>query len=283
MKLSFIPMALSLAIVMQPAQADLTSDSEQIMNDAEKAFTAFFPSKQATQVVDPFRFRFYPSSGIYLGINQNDAGVYLLGGSFGNTPFYVDQTDSVIALLISQLDNINNGKNAVCNTEDIPSSLEYRQEGDTTHITTNGQCVVLPENRSPCDIAAEKDSNDQPVATGVHVLSQTSVANFEVRGIEIPGFDSLIEQTATQTTCVIHAPAELTNHTVHLDICVDITNQLDDFGSLPGINPPVTTLFTGTATINKVDDCFNTDAGSITNVVTDEIWLNQNGTFIKSN
>jgi len=282
MKIYFTSVVLSLAI-MQVSHADLVSDSEQIMNDAETVYRDLFPSNQTTQIFDPYRYRFYPSTGIYLGVNQNDAGVYLLGGSFGDTPKYVDQTDKVISMLKTQMGNegdTSNSKSDICDTSNISDDFTYRREGNTTYISTDGQCIAIPEDRNTCETLPEIDENRQPIETGIHVLSQSSVSKFEITGLNIPGFDSTAQSQINQKTCVIHAPRELTNQTIHSDICLDMTSQL---GSLPGATPPVTNRFKSTVSFAKVDDCFKSDAAIITNLVTKEGWVNQNGAFVKAN
>ncbi len=143
MKLIFTFIIISLTVIARPVQADLVSDSEQIMNDAQQVYPQFFPLSQTTQVFTPYRYRFYPSTGIYLGINQNDSGVYVQGGDFGNSAVYIDNTINVIALLKSQIGSGNsNGRSAICDTRNIPTGFSYRHEGNTTFVTTNGQCLV---------------------------------------------------------------------------------------------------------------------------------------------
>ncbi|MCF6202633.1 MAG: hypothetical protein L3J59_03050 [Methylococcaceae bacterium] len=58
---------------------------------------------------------------------------------------------------------------------------------------------------------------------------------------------------------------------------------MGDLSALPAgvLTPPVITSSETTSVSVKVDDCFHTDTSSITNLVTDEAWLNQNGRFVK--
>jgi hypothetical protein len=74
-----------------PAQA-----ADQLLDFAEANFPQFFPSHQATGTFDPFLFRYYPQTGIYVGVVVKAGmgyalnGVYVMGGSaFGNSPVYV--------------------------------------------------------------------------------------------------------------------------------------------------------------------------------------------------
>jgi hypothetical protein len=75
-----------------PAQA-----AELLMDTAETAYPGFFPGHKTTQSFAPFAFRYYPETGMYLGvvIASNGAytlnGVYLVGPGFGTlgNPAYV--------------------------------------------------------------------------------------------------------------------------------------------------------------------------------------------------
>jgi hypothetical protein len=82
---------------VSPAQA-----AEQLLNFAESTFPNFFPVHQATGTFDPFLFRFYPQTGIYVGVvvkanmGYTMDGVYVMGGPFGDSPVYVGQLSSFI-------------------------------------------------------------------------------------------------------------------------------------------------------------------------------------------
>jgi hypothetical protein len=97
-----------------------------------------------------------------------------------------------------------------------------------------------------------------------------------VSGLDIPGFDSIAKDMASQKSCIINAPTDLTVHTVHLDVCYDITNQLS---AVPGVKPPVTLNMKASSNSTRVEDCFKTDAATITNIVTEEFWMNKGGVF----
>jgi hypothetical protein len=82
---------------VSPAQA-----AEQLLDFAESTFPNFFPVHQATGTFDPFLFRFYPQTGIYVGVvvkanmGYTMDGVYVMGGPFGDSPVYVGQLSSFI-------------------------------------------------------------------------------------------------------------------------------------------------------------------------------------------
>lgn len=86
-------------IFLQPVLADLTNDSEYIMDKAEQLYPGIFPSEQVTQLLESYRYRYYPSTGVYLGINQSNSAVYLLGGVFGDNIYFLDQIKGVLTLL----------------------------------------------------------------------------------------------------------------------------------------------------------------------------------------
>lgn len=76
--------------VVVPEEAAL-----QLLDFAEARFPAFFPSRQPTRSLSPFVYRFYPQTGIHLGVvvmpglGYEYGGVYVMGGSFGAAPLFV--------------------------------------------------------------------------------------------------------------------------------------------------------------------------------------------------
>lgn len=72
------------------------------MDWAEPAFPQYFPQHQPDVAIGPFLARYYPSTGIYLGVVVSITaeyplmGVYVLGGPFGGSPLYVGQLTDYI-------------------------------------------------------------------------------------------------------------------------------------------------------------------------------------------
>ena len=68
--------------------------ADQLFDLGESAYPGFFSSHEATQVYSGFYFRYYPGTGVYLGVVFDASygyelnGVYAMGGTFGNAPFY---------------------------------------------------------------------------------------------------------------------------------------------------------------------------------------------------
>jgi hypothetical protein len=80
---------------LAPMAVSATEAADQLMNFAQSTFPGFFPGNKSTQSAGPFAFRFYPETGVYLGVvvsataGLNLHGVYVMGGAFGNAPVYV--------------------------------------------------------------------------------------------------------------------------------------------------------------------------------------------------
>lgn len=260
-------------------KADTASDTEALLNWAESTFPELFPNPQGTQTADPWIFRHYPSTGIYAGVNTSDLGVYVLGGVWAE-PTYIDS----LANLISTIqDSGENQSIAACDTTSIPDGLSYSQSGNVVTVTTNGQCITIPDNNNLCEIPEAQVSQ-----TGISVLSTTSVTSSSYTGITINVPSDLVDLesllSGNSSICTINAPSDYNNITINTDICIDVTNQLDalsSLGSFVTVNPPVTFSSNSTLTNQVVTDCFATEATIIVDAVTDQTWVNQNGTFVE--
>ncbi|MBS0423425.1 MAG: hypothetical protein JSR71_03125 [Proteobacteria bacterium] len=273
--------AFILSAHFQLASATPASDTDKLLNWAEKTFPQFFPSHQATQNIEPWLFRFYPETNVYAGVNKNDQNVYVLGGPWGNNPKVVD----TLVNLITQIDNSGgNGSVAACDTTDAVSGVSYSQSGNIVTVTTNGQCVLAPDlsKANLCNIP------EQSTASGISVLGSNRLTSSSISGLEIPGFDllGLVNSAADVKHCTKNAPAETANLIVNSDLCLDITAPVtENFAglSIPGItlSPPVKYFTKGTYTNAIVGDCFATDAASISDAFTGELWVNQGGNFVK--
>ena len=277
--------ALVLLVNTNLALSDTASDAETLLNWAEKTFPEFFPSNQATQNIEPFLFRHYPATDIYVGVNQNDNGVYGLGGIWGNNPTFIDSLPN----LLDQIANSGgNGDIAACDTTNTPAGIAYSQSGNVISVTSNGQCVSVPDLNTAniCQVP------QQTTASGISLLSSNTVTSSKMEGLTttIPGlpnpFQAIVDATASIQHCTINASSEATNLVVNSDLCFDITTALSallaDF-TVEGISvtPPVNYFFTGTYTSQAVTDCFATDATTINDAFTGESWVKQNGSFVK--
>ncbi|PTN12319.1 hypothetical protein [Nitrosomonas aestuarii] len=263
-----------------PVSAATTNEIETVFNWAESSFPELFPNHQATQMIDPWAFRFYPSTGVYAGVKNND--VFVLGGPWGTeSPTFVGTLPDVLAQIQG---SGGNGTVPACrDTAGIPPDMVITQSGNVVNITTNGQCILIPDtgNTNFCEPPAPVEP------TGISILSTFNITTFQTTGIiiDLPGipnpFDSLAQNTSS---CIINAPVDATNLVVNSDICFDMTNQLSTIPSGFGItiNPPVTVSTVSSSTSQQVPDCFATDAGSIFDAFTGETWVNLNGNFVSS-
>ncbi len=74
---------------------------EQLLNFGEASYAMYFPKHTDTLTFQQYRYRYYPDTGVYLGVadgtgGTTDGGVYVMGGPFGTTPTYVGQLTSYI-------------------------------------------------------------------------------------------------------------------------------------------------------------------------------------------
>lgn len=68
--------------------ASAVDTANRLMNAAEAAYPQFFPSHQETQSFAPFLFRYYPETGIYLGLVVTRSSFYTLNGVYAaGAPF----------------------------------------------------------------------------------------------------------------------------------------------------------------------------------------------------
>lgn len=96
--------ARALAVSPAAAAAAVTPEeaARQLMDYAESVFAAYFPGHPPTQALEPFRYRYYPETGVYLGVVVSPSagyemlGVYVMGGPFGSVPAYVGPLASYV-------------------------------------------------------------------------------------------------------------------------------------------------------------------------------------------
>lgn len=268
-------------LVGNPVSAATTNEIETVFNWAENHFTELFPNHQATRTIEPWRFRFYPTTGIAIGVNNDD--FFVLGGPWGlESPTFIDTMPNILALIEGT--NGNGNVPACSNTVELPAGMVITQSGNVVNITTNGQCIEVsnPENANFC----EPPTPTQP--TGISVLSTTNITSFLTSGIIIdsPGIPNPLNSFAQSvSSCVINAQTDAVNLVVNSDICFDATNEFSNLSDFPGItvNPPITIAIASTSTSQQVSDCFATNATTIADTLTGETWVNVNGNFVPIN
>ena len=140
-----------MTFVMQPAQATFVDDCNTILNAAQQSFADIFPGNPPTQFFSPWCYRAYQGellAGITSGDSNFPAGVYVMGGLFGNTPTLIGSVSEVLTLLgLPTNSGGGSGQDAICdNSNNETSGIIQTQDGNKIKITTNGQCIKPPEN-----------------------------------------------------------------------------------------------------------------------------------------
>jgi hypothetical protein len=82
--------------VCVPAPTDHSEEIERIFNWAEQAYLEYFPTYDTTKTADPWIYRYYQSTDTYLGVNNQDSNIYVLGDAFGPTVHQVDTVENVL-------------------------------------------------------------------------------------------------------------------------------------------------------------------------------------------
>lgn len=266
---------ISLMCLATVARADIISDAEEVMNDGQTVFPQFFPTPQTTQTLPPWLFRYYPETGIYLGVNQDNAGVYVMGGVFSNEPNFVGSIDDVKALLENEKQQPVNDQ-AACNLDKIPDGIKVSVDGKNVSVSTEGQCIKVSTNDSLCEAVPDTDEAGNPIATGIHMLTTTDIQQFATSGItysnpQFEGFvNGILQQGIGSKMCIINAPRDYA-YSVNFDMCLDVTDQItDELTTIATVNPPVTMTYIGSSTSQVVADCYATDANMVVDLVTQE-------------
>ena len=267
------------------ASAETANDTETLLNWAENTYPQYFPNHQITQSIEPLLYRFYPDTGIYAGVNRNDNNAYVLGGPWGDNPTLID---SLSDLIVQIANSGGNSSIPACNTANAPSGIFYTQNGNVVNVTTNGNCIPLPDSNNLCE------TPPQTSATGISVLTTTNVISSAIRGvvieIDIPGFpnpfESFAQNFSNNKHCTINVPAEGANLIINSDICYDMTSAFDELlgsESVPGITitPPITLALKDTVTNQIVPDCFATDAQTVYDAFAKKTWIKKDGSFVE--
>lgn len=256
MKLLLKPLVLGLSLLIPPVSADINSDSNEVLNLAEQVYSNFFPSSQQNQTADPWIYRFYPTTKIYLGINKNEGKVYLLGGEFGDKrPTEVNTVAATLSHLKAKSSSASGAANGdFCEASALPKGFNFSQTGNDVFLSTDGCINVNSANvQNFCTIRPDRDSSGAAVETGISALISIKISSMEAGGFSLPA--AIIPKTST---CLINAPKQISEITVHSDLCIIAETQ--------------TVKVVSSSTTEIIGDCFSSDAQSITNPVTKETW-----------
>jgi hypothetical protein len=90
------------ALAIKATGVSSAEAARQLMDFAESSiYKSYFPGHPVTQSLPPFLYRYYPATGVYLGVaSGNDPtyrdGVYTMGGPFGSSPVFQGQVTDFI-------------------------------------------------------------------------------------------------------------------------------------------------------------------------------------------
>lgn len=161
-------------------------------------------------------------------------------------------------------------------------SVSYSQSGNIVTVSTVGECIEAAPATHFCEVPV------QSTPTDISVLSTGSITSSEWGGLSlntpIDTFDLL---DVSLKTCTMNAPAEQIELVVNMDLCFDMTAQVEsllseqDMQGAATIDPPVSLSYKSTYSHQVVTDCFATEAERIYDAFTDEVWIKQNEDFVK--
>jgi hypothetical protein len=102
--------------LLSTAAVSPTDAANQLMDAAEAGYPQFFPSHQPTQSFAPFLFRYYPETGIYLGVVVTANSFYTLNGVYAaGTPFGGLDNPTYIGLVTSFITPVDPGTGGTAN------------------------------------------------------------------------------------------------------------------------------------------------------------------------
>jgi hypothetical protein len=105
---AFSPQVMKAAAPQVATSVTSAAAAELLMDTAETAYHSLFPAHKTTQTSGPFAYRYYPETGMYLGVVVTGNagyvldGVYLVGGGYGTlaSPFYVGPLTNYVNVTI---------------------------------------------------------------------------------------------------------------------------------------------------------------------------------------
>jgi len=107
--------ALTAAKPQQATAVTPALGADDLMGVAEVRYYQYFPGPALTQHSGPFAYRYYASTGIYLGVVVAQdpqyvlGGVYVMGGTFGSAPMYVGAMTDFLNLVDLSAGGTDNG------------------------------------------------------------------------------------------------------------------------------------------------------------------------------
>ncbi|MES2939008.1 MAG: hypothetical protein V4864_15080 [Pseudomonadota bacterium] len=177
---------------LAPMAVTPAAAADQLMNFGESTFPGFFPGHKTTGTIGPFAYRFYPETGVYLGVVVSASpglelyGVYVMGGAFGGAPAYVGQLTNFINVDIGGGGGGGTGNGcydlSLAETQGTHMQISYQYLGDITGNQTSdtlvGGMTTFQGYQARETVVTTGGTN---VSGGVSVTSNFSVKNYGVR------------------------------------------------------------------------------------------------------
>jgi hypothetical protein len=180
------------AVATLPAQSQAlaagtlsASDAaNQLMDFGESAYRQYFPTAESTQSSAPFLYRYYPSTGVYLGValssmgGYSPGGVYVMGGPFGNAPAYVGPLTSFTtpvctpAIAGSNYFPLSGGSRWIYTTTGVSAPTVVRVIGSQQVAGQNGVVVETA------------DGSDGSVVQDIYVASSAGIDDYAGAGAD---------------------------------------------------------------------------------------------------
>jgi hypothetical protein len=119
---------------------------------AEIKYPNFFaPSHAPIQKFCPWTYVYYPITGTYIGVNDNNL-VSVMGGTFGSQPSSIDTLDNLLSQMETESTTTESSSNPVLTKEEVlPYNLELSDES-IARSATSGLPFLLFSNTSIANI-----------------------------------------------------------------------------------------------------------------------------------
>lgn len=120
--------------------------ARQLFDWAEAQYPQYFPVHASTKTFEPFLYRSYPATGIYLGLAiRGDSsfpdGVYVMGGEFGSSPLFVGAASKFMTPTDTNAEPSTSAVSNGCydlaffDTQGARSEVIYERDGDPRNST----------------------------------------------------------------------------------------------------------------------------------------------------
>jgi hypothetical protein len=223
-------------------------------------------------------------NGIVLATEVGSLNLTFADANTGTMTFLLNGTSRSKAITRSLFATPPAASTSACSSSKTPAGQNYSQEGNTITVTTTG-CIPLPLEGLCTATSAQ--------ATGINVLVTNSSSSAQFGGLtfNMPGMsnplDSLAATYSSTKTCMQNAPANIAALSINYQVCYDVTAQLGSSldilkaSGMVTVTPPVTIAAQGKSTMQTVADCRTTDADTISDAFTGQVWSKQaNGSYL---